>query len=99
MHATYVGDWFRDALRRSWAIACFCGEEYYPLLERAVRRLMVLHEEKEYLWTRETVLDVWAERLWRWTNLSYSHSTKNHATRFFRTFGAGMTRGSSKFLQ
>ena len=65
-HATTLLAWHRDALRMSWALACFYGEEWYAQWEEAAHYLLKLGEQHEYAWPAESIFGVWAELWNRW---------------------------------
>ena len=59
-HATTLLAWHRDALRMSWALACFFGEEWYAQREEAANYLLKLSEQHEYAWPADAIFGVWA---------------------------------------
>ena len=65
-HATTLLAWHRDALRMSWALACFFGEEWYAQWEEAANYLLKLSEQHEYAWPADAIFGVWAELWNRW---------------------------------
>ena len=65
-HATTLHAWHRDALRMSWALACFFREEWYAQREEVANYLLKLSEQREYPWPADAILGVWAELWNRW---------------------------------
>ena len=60
-HATQVGEWYRDALRESWAWACVYGSEHYAEQAAAALQLLELHEKHKHQWPAHIIFGVWAE--------------------------------------
>ena len=56
----------RDALRMSWALACFFGEEWYPQWEAAANHWLRLGKQHEYAWPPALIFGLWAELWNRW---------------------------------
>ena len=54
-HATTLLAWHRDALRMSWALACFFGEEWYAQWEEAANYLLKLSEQHEYAYPADAI--------------------------------------------
>ena len=65
-HSATLVEWHRDALRMSWALACFYGEEWYPYWESAANYLLRLGETHGYAWPQDVIFGVWAELWSRW---------------------------------
>ena len=60
-HATQIGEWYREALRESWAWACVYGQEHYDAQAVAALHLLELHEQYKYQWPAHAIFGVWAE--------------------------------------
>ena len=58
-----LSQWYRNALRESWAVCCVMGTEHYSALEGAATYLLKLGEEHAYMWPPSELYNVW-EELW-----------------------------------
>lgn len=65
-HSATLVEWHRDALRMSWALACFYGEEWYAYRESAANYPLRLGETHGYAWPQDVIFGVWAELWSRW---------------------------------
>ena len=45
-----LSQWYRNALREAWAVACVMGTEHYSTFESAATYLLKLGEEHAYMW-------------------------------------------------
>ncbi len=50
----------------SWAVACFVGEEWYPIWEQAAKTLMHKSQDHEHEFPPEIVMGIWEELWSRW---------------------------------
>ena len=60
---TTLSNWYRNALRQAWAMACILGAEYYGSWEKAAAQLLKFGEEYAHAWPLHSVMSVW-EELW-----------------------------------
>lgn len=58
-----LSQWYRNALRQAWAVACVMGTEHYSTFESAATYLLKLGEEHSYMWPPAEIYNVW-EELW-----------------------------------
>lgn len=56
-----LSQWYRNALRQSWAVSCVMGTEHYGTLEAAATYLLRLGEDHGYIWPPNTIFSVWEE--------------------------------------
>ncbi|CAE8721383.1 unnamed protein product [Polarella glacialis] len=63
---TALTTWFLHATRMSWAIACFVGEDWYPIWEGAACYLMQKSEKREHEYPLDVIMGIWGELCSRW---------------------------------
>ena len=56
-----LSQWYRNALRESWAVCCVMGTEHYSALEGAATYLLKLGEGHAYMWPPSELYNVWEE--------------------------------------
>ena len=65
-HPATLSEWYRQALRESWAWSCVYGEEHYAGQEAAAAQLLALSERSSHAWPPHIVFGVWCELRGRW---------------------------------